>query len=63
MDFSVQVFNFILQRAIEKMWSKLKAYFRKSKLRSVELLQEAIPKAFSTITTSDALGWFSASGY
>lgn len=48
---------------IEKMWSKLKAYFRKLKLRSVELLQAAIPKAFSTISASDAHGWFMASGY
>lgn len=48
---------------IEKMWSKLKAYFRKLKLRSVEALQTAIPKAFSTITASDAHGWFTVSGY
>lgn len=48
---------------IEKMWSKLKAYFRKLKFRSVELLQAAIPEAFSTITASDAHGWFVASGY
>lgn len=48
---------------IEKMWSKLKAYFRKLKLRSIELLQAAIPEAFSTITASDAHGWFTASGY
>lgn len=48
---------------IEKMWSKLKAYFRKRKFRSVEILQAAIPEAFSTITASDALGWFAVSGY
>ena len=48
---------------IEKMWSKLKAYFRKRKLRSVEALQAAIPKAFSTVTASDAHGWFAVSGY
>lgn len=48
---------------IEKMWSKLKAYFRKLKLRSVELLQAAIPNAFSTISASDAHGWFAAAGY
>lgn len=27
-----------------------------------ELLQTAIPQAFSTITVSDAHGWFTASG-
>lgn len=47
---------------MEKMWLKLKAYFRKLKLRSIELLQAAIPNAFSTITASDAHGWFAA-GY
>lgn len=48
---------------IEKMWSKLKAYFRKLKLRSVELLQKAIPMAFRTISTSDTHGWFAVAGY
>ncbi len=48
---------------IEKMWSKLKAYFRKLKLRSVELLQKAIPMAFRTISTSDTHGWFAIAGY
>lgn len=48
---------------IEKMWSKLKAYFRKRKLRSVRVLQAAIPKAFSTISASDVHGWFATSGY
>ena len=48
---------------IEKMWSKLKAYFRKLKLRSIALLEAAIPEAFSTITVSDAHGWFKVSGY
>lgn len=48
---------------IEKMWSKLKAFFRKLKLRSVELLTAAIPTAFSTITPEDVCGWFSVAGY
>lgn len=48
---------------IEKMWSKVKAYFRKSRLRTVNLLYEAVPNAFGTITCSDCRGWFSASGY
>ena len=48
---------------IEKMWSKLKAYFRKLKLRSVELLCAAVPDAFALVTHSDSFGWFSAAGY
>lgn len=48
---------------IEKMWSKLKAYFRKLKFRSVELLQAAIPMAFRTITVPDVHGWFAVAGY
>lgn len=48
---------------IEKMWSKLKAYFRKRKLRSIELLCAAVPDAFALVTRSDAFGWFSSAGY
>ncbi len=48
---------------IEKMWSKLKAYFRKLKIRSLDLLWAAIPNAFSLVSASDASGWFHASGY
>lgn len=48
---------------IEKMWSKLKAYFRKLKLRSVELLCAAVPDAFALVTHSDSFSWFSAAGY
>lgn len=47
---------------IEKMWSKLKAYFRKLKLRSVELLCAAVPDAFALVTHSDSFSWFSAAG-
>lgn len=48
---------------IEKMWSKLKALFRKLKLRSLELLTTAIPTAFMSITSADSRGWFSLAGY
>lgn len=48
---------------IEKMWSKLKAYFRKLKIRSLDPLWAAIPNAFSLVSASDAAGWFRASGY
>lgn len=48
---------------IEKMWSKLKAFFRKWKLRSTDLLLAAVPHAFSLVSASDCHGWFSAAGY
>lgn len=48
---------------IEKMWSKIKAYFRRRKLRSKELLLEALRSAFASVTPSDCQGWFRSSGY
>jgi transposase len=48
---------------IEKMWSKIKAFLRKTKARSPENLNEAISNAFRTITASDAGGWFESCGY
>lgn len=48
---------------IEKMWSKLKAYFHKLKIRSLDLPWAAIPNAFAPISASNATGWFHASGY
>lgn len=43
---------------IEKMWSKIKAYLRKEKVRIASALPDAVEKAFSTVTASDCLGWF-----
>lgn len=48
---------------IEKMWSKIKAYLRKRKVRKVSELPDAIEKAFSTICSSDCLGWFRSCNY
>lgn len=48
---------------IEQMWSKIKAYLRKVKARTVEALLEAIPKAFDTVSQRDARGWFNCAGY
>lgn len=48
---------------IEKMWSKIKAYLRKEKVRIVSGLPDAVEKAFSTVTPSDCLGWFRACNY
>lgn len=48
---------------IEKMWSKIKAYLRKSKARDPEALVQAIGKALEKVTTQDILGWFESCGY
>lgn len=48
---------------IEQCWSKVKTYLRKIKAETKELLEEAIGKAFETITKSDAQGWFGHCGY
>jgi hypothetical protein len=45
------------------MWSKIKAFLRKVKARSVDVLMDALPSAFATITVSDILGWFRHNGY
>jgi transposase len=48
---------------IEQMWSKIKAFLRKTKARSVEKLLNSIPDAFSSVSFSDISGWFIKSGY
>ena len=48
---------------IEQMWSKIKAFLRKVKARSVEALMQALPIAFTIITVQDILGWFHLDGY
>lgn len=48
---------------IEMLWSKLKAGFRKWRIRSVALLESAIPSAFSLVSPDDCVGWFAADGY
>lgn len=48
---------------IERCWSKIKTYLRAVKARSSERLDEAIKKAFETITESDARAWFKHCGY
>jgi transposase len=48
---------------IEQMWSKIKAYLRMTKARSVDALLNAIPLAFGTIRTSDVFSWFKHAGY
>ena len=48
---------------IELMWSKMKAYLRKVKARTKELLEIAIAEALEHVTTSDILAWFAKNGY
>jgi len=48
---------------IEMMWSKIKAYLRKVKARTKELLEKAIAEALERITASDILAWFEECGY
>jgi transposase len=48
---------------IEKMWSKVKAFLRKAKARTLDALIGAIRDALRNVTTSDILGWFKECGY
>ena len=48
---------------IEKMWSKLKAFLRKEKIRIASELPSAISKGFLTIRTKDCIGWFHSCDY
>jgi transposase len=48
---------------IEQMWSKIKAFLCKVKARSVDVLWNTLPGAFSTISVQDILGWFRLDGY
>lgn len=48
---------------IEKMWSKVKAFLRKTKARTQDTLIDAIRDALRAVTASDTLGWFTECGY
>jgi transposase len=48
---------------IEEAFSKLKAFLRHVGARTPQTLQEALGQALLTITTHDALGWFTHCGY
>lgn len=48
---------------IEKMWSKMKAYLRKIKARTEELLETAITEALNLISVADILGWYAKDAY
>ena len=42
---------------IEKMWSKMKSFLRKRKVRVAAELPEAVKAALETISTNDCKGW------
>jgi len=48
---------------IEMMWSKARAFLRKTEARTRETLFEAIGKALRSVTPQDAMGWFAHCGY
>ena len=48
---------------IEMMWSKIKAYLRKVRANSADLLHDAIAQAFDLITSHDITAWFACNGY
>lgn len=48
---------------IEQAFSKLKTFLRRAEARTREALEEAITTALTTITPTDAAGWFTACGY
>ncbi len=47
---------------IEKMWSKIKAILRKLRIRNLSQIPRAVELAFSKISVSDCIGWFSSVG-
>ena len=48
---------------IEEAISKIKALLKKAAARTQEALIEAMGEALASVTTQDARGWFSHSGY
>jgi transposase len=48
---------------IEMMWSKIKAYMRAARGRTLEELEEALAAALKLITEADCFAWFTHCGY
>lgn len=48
---------------IEMMWSKIKAFLRKHRPRSVDSLIALLPLAFAAISPDDCSAWFVTAGY
>lgn len=49
-------------KPIEKLWSKMKAFLLKFKVRTLDTLPNAIQHAFQTVSPSDCSGWFRSCG-
>ena len=49
--------------SVENMWSKMKAILRCWKIRSLDLLPDAIQKALSCVSPWNFSHWFAASDY
>lgn len=48
---------------IEMLWSKIKAFLRMRRIRSVDRLPLAIADAFSLVRPVHSAGWFASAGY
>jgi transposase len=48
---------------VEQLWSKVKAFLRALKARTLDALIDGIRDALRQVTTTDALGWFAHCGY
>ena len=48
---------------IELMWSKMKAILCKLKIRSRDILDDAIVTALDSVSVSDITNWFAHDGY
>ena len=48
---------------VEQLWSKVKAFLRALKARTLDAPIEGIRDALRQVTTTDALGWFAHCGY
>ena len=48
---------------VEQLWSKVKAFLRALKARTLDAPIEGIRDALRQVTTTDALGWFDHCGY
>ena len=48
---------------IEKMWSKMKAFLKKQKIRAIDKLFDAVNDTLKTVSVLDCIGWFHSCGY
>jgi transposase len=48
---------------IEMQWSKMKTFLRKSKARTLDLLESAIATALDSVSITDISNWFKHCGY